>query len=57
MKEGIQDNFRQWYMEYKRLNGKLPEFPADRVWQQANFSFMNQDAQAGDQGDGDGKKR
>lgn len=53
MKEGIQDNFRQWYMEYKRLNGKLPEFPADRVWQQANFSFMNQDAQAGDQGDGD----
>jgi IQ and AAA domain-containing protein len=39
MKEAIQDEFRQWYMEYKRLNGKFPEFPADEVWQQPNFKF------------------
>jgi len=24
MKETLQDNFRQWYMEYKRVFGKYP---------------------------------
>lgn len=49
MKEGIQDSFRQWYMESKRTEGKLPDFPADEVWQQSNFSFSNQEVTAGDE--------
>jgi len=24
MKENLQDNFRQWYMEYKNIFGKYP---------------------------------
>ncbi|KAI9193720.1 uncharacterized protein BJ171DRAFT_447074 [Polychytrium aggregatum] len=39
MKEAMQDNFRQWYMEYKRINGKFPDFPADKVWQVTGFQF------------------
>lgn len=41
MKEGIQDSFRQWYMESKRTTGSLPEFPADEVWQQSDFKFSS----------------
>jgi len=26
MKETLQDNFRQWYMEYKKVFGKYPFF-------------------------------
>lgn len=39
MKEAIQDDFRQWYMEYKRINGKFPTFPTEEEWQQPNFKF------------------
>jgi hypothetical protein len=39
MKEAIQDDFRQWYMEYKRINGKFPAFPMEEEWQQPNFRF------------------
>ncbi|KAJ3302620.1 Dynein regulatory complex protein 11 [Kappamyces sp. JEL0829] len=39
MKEAIQDDFRQWYMEYKRINGKFPEFPEEEVWKQPDFKF------------------
>jgi hypothetical protein len=49
MKEGIQDSFRQWYMESKRTEGKLPDFPADEVWQQSDFSFSNQENAGGDE--------
>lgn len=42
MKESIQDSFRQWYMEYKRINGKLPDFPDDEVWKQNDFQFAIQ---------------
>lgn len=42
LKEGIQDNFRQWYMEAKRTTGNLPEFPADEEWQKSDFKFSNQ---------------
>ena len=40
MKESIQDSFRQWYMEHKRLYGKFPEFPEDEVWQKPGFQFV-----------------
>ncbi|KAJ3318253.1 Dynein regulatory complex protein 11 [Blyttiomyces sp. JEL0837] len=39
MKESLQDSFRQWYMEFKRINGKFPEFPPDKLWQQPGFQF------------------
>lgn len=39
MKEALQDSFRQWYMEYKRINNKFPDFPADEVWQNPSFKF------------------
>ncbi|KND02216.1 uncharacterized protein SPPG_02701 [Spizellomyces punctatus DAOM BR117] len=39
MKEALQDSFRQWYMEYKRINSKFPDFPADKVWQEPGFKF------------------
>ena len=40
IKESIQDSFRQWYMEHKRIFGKFPEFPQDEVWQEASFKFI-----------------
>ena len=40
MKESIQDSFRQWYMEHKRIFGKFPEFPEDEVWQKSGFAFV-----------------
>jgi hypothetical protein len=39
IKEAIQDDFRQWYMEYKRINGKFPEFPAEEDWKKPDFKF------------------
>jgi hypothetical protein len=39
MKEAIQDDFRQWYMEYKRINGKFPDFPSEAVWKLPEFRF------------------
>ncbi|KAJ3076108.1 Dynein regulatory complex protein 11 [Podochytrium sp. JEL0797] len=39
MKENMQDQFRQWYMEVKRVNGKFPEFPEDAVWKMEGFVF------------------
>jgi len=39
MKETLQDNFRQWYMEYKKVTGKFPEFPPDKTWQQPDYRF------------------
>ncbi|KAJ3030613.1 UNVERIFIED_CONTAM: Dynein regulatory complex protein 11 [Siphonaria sp. JEL0065] len=39
MKENMQDSFRQWYMEFKRVNGKFPDFPDDSVWQLPGFQF------------------
>ncbi|KAJ3270956.1 Dynein regulatory complex protein 11 [Terramyces sp. JEL0728] len=40
MKEAIQDDFRQWYMEYKRINGKFPEFPTQENWEKPDFKFV-----------------
>lgn len=40
MKESIQDSFRQWYMEHKRIFGKFPEFPEDETWQKPGFQFV-----------------
>ena len=40
IKETIQDSFRQWYMEHKRIHGKFPEFPEDEVWQKPGFQFI-----------------
>ena len=40
MKESIQDAFRLWYMEHKRIYGKFPEFPDDEVWQKVGFRFV-----------------
>ena len=40
MKEAIQDSFRQWYMEHKRINGKFPDFPDDEIWQKQGFQFI-----------------
>ncbi|KAJ2995938.1 Dynein regulatory complex protein 11 [Globomyces sp. JEL0801] len=39
MKEAIQDEFRQWYMEFKRINGKFPEFPTEEAWNMPDFKF------------------
>lgn len=39
MKEAMQDDFRQWYMEYKRVKGAFPEFPEDSIWQRPGFRF------------------
>ncbi|KAI9336953.1 hypothetical protein BDR26DRAFT_864270 [Obelidium mucronatum] len=39
MKENMQDSFRQWYMEFKRVNGKFPDFPDDSLWQLPGFQF------------------
>ena len=39
MKEFIQDDFRQWYMEFKREHGKFPDFPEEQVWKQSGFKF------------------
>lgn len=39
MKEAIQDDFRQWYMEFKRVSGKFPDFPEEEVWKTAGFKF------------------
>ena len=47
MKEAIQDSFRNWYMEFKRVNGKLPEFPEEDVWKVDGFQFsMNPNTNA-----------
>ncbi|KAI8929927.1 hypothetical protein BC831DRAFT_441619 [Entophlyctis helioformis] len=57
MKEAIQDDFRQWYMEYKRVNGKFPDFPEETVWQRAGFKFtLYQPNQTDPNGDGDKSK-
>lgn len=47
MKEAIQDDFRQWYMEYKRVNGSFPEFPEESVWRQTAFKFSMEGVKAG----------
>ena len=39
MRESMQDSFRQWYMEHKRVSGKFPEFPDDTIWQHPTFKF------------------
>lgn len=39
IKEAIQDDFRQWYMEYKRTYGKFPEFPSQEDWEKPDFKF------------------
>lgn len=44
MRESIQDSFRQWYMEFKRIHGKFPEFPSDKQWQQPGFQFSVEDS-------------
>jgi IQ and AAA domain-containing protein len=43
MKEAMQDDFRQWYMEHKRANGIFPEFPKEEVWQLPGFKFSGVD--------------
>jgi hypothetical protein len=43
IKEAIQDDFRQWYMEYKRINGKFPEFPTEEEWKKPDFKFSVED--------------
>lgn len=44
MKEAMQDDFRQWYMEHKRAHGVFPEFPSEEVWQQSGFKFSQAEA-------------
>jgi hypothetical protein len=39
IKEAIQDDFRQWYMEYKRIYGNFPEFPKEEQWKKPDFKF------------------
>lgn len=39
IKEALQDSFRQWYMEFKRQNGKFPEFPPEALWKRPDFYF------------------
>jgi SpoVK/Ycf46/Vps4 family AAA+-type ATPase len=39
MKEAMQEDFRQWYMEHKRSNGVFPEFPEEEIWRQPGFKF------------------
>jgi hypothetical protein len=75
IKEGFQDDFRQWYMEYKRVHGKypfqlanyffdlyflnlqtFPDFPPEKVWQQADFKFGQEEKPAtSEDADGEGK--
>lgn len=43
MKEAMQDDFRQWYMEHKRSHGVFPEFPKEEVWQHSGFKFTSLD--------------
>ncbi|KAJ3321919.1 Dynein regulatory complex protein 11 [Boothiomyces sp. JEL0866] len=63
MKEAIQDDFRQWYMEYKRINGKFPEFPTQEMWEKPDFKFTvekePEEVPEADKADGgkDGKKK
>ena len=40
IKETMQDSFRQWYMEHKRIFGKFPDFPDDEIWQKDGFKFI-----------------
>ena len=39
IKEAIQDDFRQWYMEQKRVTGKFPDFPSENEWRAPDFKF------------------
>ncbi|KAL7754316.1 hypothetical protein RI367_000297 [Sorochytrium milnesiophthora] len=39
IKEFYQDSFRQWYMDYKRVNNKFPDFPAIEEWSNPLFKF------------------
>ncbi|KAL2917952.1 COPII coat Sec23p-Sfb3p heterodimer component [Polyrhizophydium stewartii] len=50
MKEAIQDDFRQWYMEFKRVNGKFPDFPEEEIWQKPGFKFTLHQASLGEPG-------
>ena len=43
MKEALQDDFRQWYMEHKRKTGAFPEFPDQKVWEKSGFKFTSFD--------------
>ncbi|KAJ3219263.1 Dynein regulatory complex protein 11 [Dinochytrium kinnereticum] len=56
MKESMQDNFRQWYMEYRKIHGKFPEFPPDRLWQQPKFQFSLTDDGKDQMLDGEGEE-
>ncbi|RKO99434.1 hypothetical protein CXG81DRAFT_27805 [Caulochytrium protostelioides] len=38
MRETIQDGFRQWYLEYKRLHGKFPSMPAMEEFVQIGYT-------------------
>ena len=40
IREGMQDNFRQWYMEHKKTHGKFPDFPTEEKWNTPEFSFL-----------------
>ncbi|KAI9144683.1 hypothetical protein BKA69DRAFT_727651 [Paraphysoderma sedebokerense] len=39
IKETWQDNFRQWYLSYKKEHNQLPEYPQEDEWNQPNFKF------------------
>lgn len=39
MIESLQDDFRQWYMEHKRVAGTFPDFPDDDIFLAAGFKF------------------
>ena len=39
IREGIMDDFRQWYMDYRKQKGKFPEFPTEEEWLDVNFDF------------------
>ncbi|TPX33247.1 hypothetical protein SmJEL517_g03843 [Synchytrium microbalum] len=58
IRETMQDNFRQWYMDHKKTHGKFPEFPSEDEWNTPGFSFMGPPAVTvgGDGDDQIGKK-
>ena len=39
IREELQDAFRQWYMDYKKQNDKLPDFPEDDEYTKPEFKF------------------
>jgi hypothetical protein len=39
IRERLQDDFRQYYLNYKKEKGVLPQFPEEDVWKRPDFKF------------------